>query len=286
MSDDKMDMVPRSRVIAMDLEIEEARAKLAKVQKDAGDEIQRLQCRLDQSEHERALDAKLLDNVRGHWEHRVKELESRLHSAVEALRSARKELETTTWECERCGESSPMTSIDLHDQLVHNLAAFGDPCDGNHMAPECAAPQCWRRVVEIPEPIADEKVKLYRGGWEAVDSKSRQFRVAMQETGEPPVETPFPPDHQPLDTQGDCPCAVCRPSRDVEIPEHFVTCPHCKTRFSGVGDYMSDFNRHIQECSGKKVERRCSIHPADCILSCKGCGAAPGEAHAVGCEFE
>jgi hypothetical protein len=26
------------------------------------------------------------------------------------------------------------------------------------------------------------------------------------------VETPFPPDHQPLDTQGDCPCAVCRPS--------------------------------------------------------------------------
>jgi hypothetical protein len=35
------------------------------------------------------------------------------------------------------------------------------------------------------------------------------------------VETPFPPDHQPLDTQGDCPCAVCRPSRDVETPYPF-----------------------------------------------------------------
>jgi hypothetical protein len=41
------------------------------------------------------------------------------------------------------------------------------------------------------------------------------------------VETPFPPDHQPLDTQGDCPCAVCRPSRDVEILPPICAKPGC-----------------------------------------------------------
>lgn len=121
---------------------------------------------------------------------RIKELEDRLSTALNALRAAKQELEITRHECGSCGRSEPMKEIDLYDQLVHDLAELGDPCDGDHMAPECAHPQCWRRDVEIPIPFS----KACHASYATLVKTGVRLYCTQQEGHDGPCSFTLPPE--------------------------------------------------------------------------------------------
>lgn len=89
---DQIDMMTEHE---LRIELRGVLVDLARMAEDATALQSRLEQLQSQREVDASLDAKLTDNVRGHWERRIKELESRLQGALNALQAY---LDAGTWD--------------------------------------------------------------------------------------------------------------------------------------------------------------------------------------------
>jgi hypothetical protein len=120
---------------------------LGSIAVEAADEIESLLFKLDAYEKRIHEQNAMIEGGRENY---------RLSFALNALRDARKELETTTWECEDCGKSSPMSDIDLYDQLEIALAGLVVEKPVQKCAEEPQSPdELEQRCVEVFEAWED-----------------------------------------------------------------------------------------------------------------------------------